>query len=373
MGNDVFANGREISCKAADGKAIAAFPDVCFTPPENPTTPPGVPIPYPNTGMAKDTTSGSKKVKISKKEVMLKNKSHFKKSMGDEAGSAAKKGVLTSVNRGKVYFNAWSMDVKFEGENVVRHLDLTTHNHASLPANSPPWSYLDQMSSSDKHKCEADKDKEQNACGYNNETGKYTLTAKDACENEDCQKARCCMLVPYKYKSKDTCCDGKSGHHLVEDHGFCKPRGKPIGQFADSAYHINDAPCVCATSPNNNWDGEHGDLHSVQGVKENYAIMIAPERQPPRSKEAAWTYSEARQAAVDAHSATFESRCSEKCIAAQLDAYYKGDRVGVDDDSFLRTKKYGFGKDTDQRANGVAKIKALAEKRIGEIVDGAWG
>jgi hypothetical protein len=64
MGNDVFANGREVSCKAADGKSICAFPDVCFTPPENPATPPGVPIPYPNTGMAKDTTSGSKKVKV---------------------------------------------------------------------------------------------------------------------------------------------------------------------------------------------------------------------------------------------------------------------------------------------------------------------
>ena len=42
MGNDVFANGREVSCKKADGKSICAFPDVCFTPPENPATPPGV-------------------------------------------------------------------------------------------------------------------------------------------------------------------------------------------------------------------------------------------------------------------------------------------------------------------------------------------
>lgn len=145
MANKVFANGREVACKAAAGKAICAFPDVCFTPPENPATPPGVPIPYPNTGMASDMTSGSKKVKISNKEVMLKNKSYFKKSTGDEAGAAAKKGVITSTNRGKVYFNAWSMDVKFEGENVVRHLDLTTHNHASSPGNSPPMTYIDGM------------------------------------------------------------------------------------------------------------------------------------------------------------------------------------------------------------------------------------
>lgn len=145
MGNDVFANGREISCKAGDGKSICAFPDVCMTPPENPATPPGVPIPYPNTGMAKDMTSGSKKVKISKKEVMLKNKSYFKKSTGDEAGCAAKKSVVTSKIQGKVYFNSWSMDVKFEGENVVRHLDLTTHNHASMPGGTPPWPYCDEM------------------------------------------------------------------------------------------------------------------------------------------------------------------------------------------------------------------------------------
>ena len=51
--------------------------------------------------------------------------------------------MITSVNKGKVYFNAWSMDVKFEGENVVRHLDITTHNHASFPGNSPTWPFLD--------------------------------------------------------------------------------------------------------------------------------------------------------------------------------------------------------------------------------------
>ena len=136
MGNNVFANGNELACKAGDGKAIACMPDVCMTPPENPATPPGVPVPYPNTVMASDATSGSKKVKISGKEVMLKNKSYFKTSMGNEAGCAAKKGVVTSVNKGKAYFAAWSMDVKFEGENVVRHLDMTTHNHASTTLNA---------------------------------------------------------------------------------------------------------------------------------------------------------------------------------------------------------------------------------------------
>ncbi len=70
MANDVFANGREVACKAADGKSICAFPDVCMTPPENPATPPGVPVPYPNTGFARDTTEGSRSVRISGKEVI---------------------------------------------------------------------------------------------------------------------------------------------------------------------------------------------------------------------------------------------------------------------------------------------------------------
>jgi hypothetical protein len=146
MANEVYANGMELACKSGAGKTICSFPDVCFTPPENPATPPGVPVPYPNTGFASDTTEGSKTVKISDKEVMLKNKSYFKKSTGDEAGCAAKKGVLSSTNTGKVYFVKWSMDVKFEGENVDRHLDLTTDNHNSPNANeAAPWPFTDNM------------------------------------------------------------------------------------------------------------------------------------------------------------------------------------------------------------------------------------
>jgi Domain of unknown function (DUF4150) len=145
MSNEVYANMMAVSCKQAAGKSICAFPDVCMTPPQTPVTPPGVPIPYPNTGMASDTSDGSTSVKISGQEVMLKNKSSFKKSMGDEAGVAPMKGVITHKNMGKVFFTMWSMDVKIEGENVVRMMDLTTHNHGSMPGNSPPWPYTDSV------------------------------------------------------------------------------------------------------------------------------------------------------------------------------------------------------------------------------------
>ncbi len=150
MVNEVYANGREVSCKRAEGKSVACFPDVCFTP-----GPPasGVPVPYPNTGLATDTTHGTRTVKISGQEAMLKDKSYFKTSYGDEAGCAPKKGVVTSVIKGKVYFTSWSMDVKFEGENVVRHLDLTTHNHASQPGNTQPWTYLDSAAIGNPPEC----------------------------------------------------------------------------------------------------------------------------------------------------------------------------------------------------------------------------
>lgn len=136
MANNVFANGREISCKASTGTSLGAFPDVCFTPPQTPATPLGIPVPYPNSAFATTTTSGSRTVKISGKEAMLKNKSYFKTSTGDDAGCAPNKGVVTSTIRGKAYFVSWSVDVKIEGQNVVRHLDLTTHNHSSPKSNS---------------------------------------------------------------------------------------------------------------------------------------------------------------------------------------------------------------------------------------------
>ncbi|KIG09605.1 DUF4150 domain-containing protein [Caballeronia concitans] len=143
MSTEVYANSREISGKAADGKSICALPDTCFTPPQTPATPPGVPVPYPNSAFSSDTTDGSKSVKIGGEEIMLKDVSSFKKSSGDEAGCAPKKGVLNSKISGSVYFISWSMDVIAEGENLPRHLDKTTHNHACPTANEgAPWIHV---------------------------------------------------------------------------------------------------------------------------------------------------------------------------------------------------------------------------------------
>ena len=138
----VFANGLEVSGKAVNARTIAAFPDTCFTPPENPATPPGTPVPYPSFGFASNTEKGTATVFIGGKTVNIKNKSNLSKTSGTEAGRATKKGVISSQNTGKGYFNSWSNDVKFDGEPVIRMSDLATNNHTSPATNSPSWPHM---------------------------------------------------------------------------------------------------------------------------------------------------------------------------------------------------------------------------------------
>ena len=160
MANEVFANGLEIACKAGDGKSVACFPDVCFSPPAPPAG--WVPVPYPNTAYARDTTNGSITVFISGKPVMKKDRSYFRTSTGNEA-AAGPKGVVTGVKQGKAYFASWSMNVLIEGQNVDRHTDLMTHNHASMPGNTGVWHFLDTRS--EKRACKGEKERVEKACG----------------------------------------------------------------------------------------------------------------------------------------------------------------------------------------------------------------
>ncbi|MCU7861505.1 MAG: DUF4150 domain-containing protein [Candidatus Thiodiazotropha sp. (ex Lucinoma kastoroae)] len=158
--NNVFANNREIACKAAEGVTSAAFPDVCWSPPSPSAGP--VRIPYTNTAYAKDTANGSSTVFISGKPVIKKDISYFKTSEGNElATDKLGQGEKTGVIKGKAYFTSWSMDVKVEGQNVARHEDYMTHNHASKPGNTGAWLYLD---SSNQNDCKAAKKRVDDAC-----------------------------------------------------------------------------------------------------------------------------------------------------------------------------------------------------------------
>jgi len=132
MSCNVFANGREVSAKKQDNKSIAAMPDVCLSPPSPPAGP--IPIPYPNFSQASDTSNGTKTVKIGGAEAGIKNSSDYSTSKGNEpATRTLGMGVVTHTIQGKTKFAAWSFDVQFEGKNVLRQMDMTTHNHNNVP------------------------------------------------------------------------------------------------------------------------------------------------------------------------------------------------------------------------------------------------
>ncbi len=158
MTSTVYANNNAIAAKAGLGKVIAAFPDVCMSPPAPPAGP--VPIPYPNTSFARDLKAGSKTVKIGGKPLALQDQSYYKSSpLGNEAATRSfGASVVTHQISGKTYFAAWSMDVKVQGKNVCRHLDLTTSNHASQPGATPPNPNIEAM---DMGRLED----EENTCG----------------------------------------------------------------------------------------------------------------------------------------------------------------------------------------------------------------
>ncbi len=371
MSNEVYANGRELSCKSGSGKSICAFPDVCLTPPPPPAGP--IPVPYPNTGMTTDTSDGSKSVEISGKEVMLKDSSCFKTSTGDEAATKSQgMNVITHQIQGKCYFTSWSMDVKIEGENAVRHLDMMTHNHASGPGATPPWPFIDQPSSGDIPECQANDQQARDDClnatppGMTRDADGRVTSCSDACA-----RSQKCILVK-KDDDKEFCCPpAVTGHHLVEDNCFSQQSGRsPARQVATRAdpisairarlaargmtfqlpqadllpgfgnYVDTDAPTMCAATSVG--DTDHGALHAITN-----RIKAAYRRARPRGLQTPWndggdpnmrshwTYDEASDAGAKAGNA-LHPHCSEACLKAQLDAYHV-DELGIDPDDPVRT------------------------------------
>ena len=149
----VGVNNLTVVHQSSNGISMA-FPDVCKTP--SPAGP--IPIPYPNIAMSSDTAQGSQTVKCDGNPICLKD-SNFKMSTGDEAGSAGG-GVASNKIKGKAEFVNFSFDVKVEGKNVPRALDLMLHNDKNtppMPVIQPPLIALPLMTSeTSEEKKEAD-------------------------------------------------------------------------------------------------------------------------------------------------------------------------------------------------------------------------
>lgn len=366
MGNPVFANAMEVSSKSMDGKSICQFPDVCFTPPQTPATPPGVPIPYPNTGMASDTTDGSSSVRIGGGEVMLKDKSAFKKSTGDEAGSAPKKGLINSKNTGRVYFVAWSMDVKVEGENVVRNLDMTTHNHACSPANgAAPMVHVAKLDFPGIEACGADKKGVSDHCGDDVEPcpgplGKTvdqqragfkrkdglsrtaqaadaaTAAASENTSSGKCVRAMRCKLRPYKpNKKQGGCCPGQTPHHIP-----------PKSMMKDvKGYDKNAALCVCLEGASQHV-GSHGESHAAI----DHAAAISGKL------DAKGMCTVAEYNGICAQAVAAQCGCDAGCIEAQLNGSM------TEAQKAKRVKHY---------QSNSKKLSPTTRDRLGEFYDAA--
>ncbi|SMP34752.1 PAAR-like domain-containing protein [Shimia sagamensis] len=396
----VFANSLEVSCKAQANKVIAATPDVCMTPPENPATPPGVPVPYPNFGSDGDTDKGTGSVKIGGKTVNQKNSSYFSKTTGDEAGCAAKKGVISSKNTGKAYSQAYSMNVKAEGKNVTRFSDIQTDNHGS-PPNTPPWPKIGKPHvPGAPDPCESDKIKMGEACEGETDkasvcekggledtpgkietgagsdalfTGEYSdggtrhtgsgydegtfrdragwMERWDKAQANECLAAMRCKLEPYNHGN--CCCPGQTGHHLVDAASFNQTgRGESEDgvQVAglSKRYNPNKAPCICAEGPSAT-KGSHGALHTETksflikktGAAGSPTLKKVPFEGGVETKHRSVEYGEFRDQAVQSVDAVFpKSKCSPACIKAQLDAYHK-EELGVTDETPLRAELSG--------------------------------
>jgi hypothetical protein len=405
MGKKVYANGREISCKAGSGQSIAAFPDVCLSPPSPPAGP--VPIPYPLTAQDSDTDQGSKNVKIDGKPVMLKDQSNFKTCTGDEAATKSLgMGVITHSITGKVFFVSWSMDVKIEGQNAVRHLDMMTHNHQSEPGQTPPWPFMESMTAGDgSDPCEADKEKEKTACkDYKpngpkdpcpplpgdkkpGTAGEADAYSQEASKNE-CLRARRCQLQPYSKteKGKGGCCDGQTGHHLVEASAFHEHgRGgmykdtdgrdvKSVPLYNCSRYDAGDAPSICVEGTNHG-HGTHGLMHTFQSAgvfaKDAAGKLLCPPEAllagASMFTHETTTVAKAQKSAAAAVTDTFpESACAEKCIEAQL-ANYHEKKCGMTDPT--KIKAVATCK-PDDKAVAAARTK-VQDRLAGKLASGA--
>jgi hypothetical protein len=128
----VIVNNQTVVHRTAGGIA-QVFPDVCRTP--APPSPAPAIIPFPNVAVSADLARGSTSVTCDGSPVMLLS-SNFATSTGDEPGTLL--GIGSNAVKGTAKPVIASMDVKFDGDNVVRRMDSVVQNGGAGTANTAP-------------------------------------------------------------------------------------------------------------------------------------------------------------------------------------------------------------------------------------------
>ena len=201
--------------------------------------------------------------------------------------------MITHTISGKVYFIAWSMDVEIEGQNVVRHLDMTTSNHASPMANGPtPIPGLDKMDPAVKKDCDA---------SYQ----KYGLS---------------------RYGSNKCNGDTHQSHHPAQNACFVANRLAGTAIAAAPNYSELDAPGICLEGGSHDSGSPHDICNKAQS---DWAKRLrnAEPRKKPTYKE---LRAESKQQLQDAGLSEKEAECVMKAV----DSYMT--HIGVNENTPLR-------------------------------------
>jgi hypothetical protein len=312
--------------------------------------------------MASDTTDGSSSVKIKNEQVMLKDKSSFKQSTGDEAGAAPKKGLLNSKTKGKVIFIAWSMDVKVEGENVVRNLDMTTHNHASPANGAAPTVHVASTALGQLKNCSAEASKVQEKCtgnpapdpcpgilgvpikagGGSSAVGKIessfsgrglskqaikdkkplsklataASTVAEKSKKAECTRAMRCVLRPYDGEKDGVkgCCPGQTPHHI--------PPWDTISSVAGNPVSHGMALCICLEGAGHSI-GSHGKHHhGINFLLEQASKNGAVSKGLNKKKHTVFKGHLKEHVKVAAAVTEAQCGCSKECIEEQLNKQF---------------------------------------------------
>jgi hypothetical protein len=293
MADDVFINGRSAFHAGSAGKSMGAFPDACLCPPPPPGGP--VPTPLPNNAVASDLTACAKSIGL-QKNPGAHRKSYVAKSTGNEPADPKASGqaaIATHVIQGESYFQSHSMDVLFDNIEAVRHLESTTHNHASQALGSTPPAPM---------------------IG----TKDFGQPWEESCGPE-------CKLSS---KEPNNCPEDPKGqkmtpHHIIPAHCFRKRGDSFTPEWPD--YDYEKAACICvkgATKTSVDSAGkllDHGRIHARLDVAEALAGL----REGGSQK---WTFEEAKTVGVAAVMRVLGPKCDPVCVAALVEATHKGDR-----------------------------------------------
>jgi hypothetical protein len=248
------------------------------------------------------------------------------------------------------------MDVKIEGENVVRHLDMTTHNHGSSPPNSLVTVYQDMLAALPAQ-CADMKTEFETHCASARVNGKQVTGCTD-----ECKAAQKCILVPKKL-DKEFCCgtntntEARTGDHLVEVSCFTQPGGRgglsgmgvtnsvlnrlrsqgsevtltsalsesiPLDQQFDN-YDQFEAPTVCVGRDHS--DPVHHRLQELRDrakrvhMRANWNDPLDSWGPDPRKHNSYSTLEDNIADGAHAHKQVFP-QCDEECTKQQLAAYH---------------------------------------------------